>query len=458
MSLATGVKKMIPPTQLSRRLALQSMLFSTGNGAFNTGSAVYFTQIIGLTAAQVGLGLTIAGVVSFVVAYPAGKLVDRIGARYMWAGGTILGAATFAFWPFIHGFTAYLAVSLLFEVLNNLGYAGYNAYVLDVLPEKERVETQAHLYSALNLGFTLGAIIGGVTLAFNDNDVLRWIPYVSVVLMLFNSASILRLPRAPHERVPGDATTSRRPKPTTPSPLRNPGWLFSSFFQSIIWSNQVLLNIVIPLWLVQETDSPHWLLAWLFGTNTVLCIFLPAYTSKGVNTISDALRRARYATGFFVVSCAITMITHSTAGFITALLVWLGHVTVTGAELAIGSASWAFQAKLMDPTRRGEYGGAAEVTGTLGRFWAPAVFTWLALSWKAHWHFVHWGWVAIAAICVVGMIGLHPAGYAAERFAIRHFEPEPDELDELAAEAAAAPDEPSGPVFDTGVERHPDLS
>jgi hypothetical protein len=57
-----------------------------------------------------------------------------------------------------------------------------------------------------------------------------------------------------------------------PRPLRNLGWLLTTFFGGVFWTNQVLLNVVIPLWLVQETDAPRVLLAFLFGTNTVLCI------------------------------------------------------------------------------------------------------------------------------------------------------------------------------------------
>ena len=170
-------------------------------------------------------------------------------------------------------------------------------------------------------------------------------------------------------------------QPKGRGPLHNVGWMLASFFNGTMWTNQVLLNVVIPLWLVQATDAPHWLLAWLFGTNTVLCIFLPAYTSRGVETISDALRSVRISGAFFVASCLITMATHSTAGFLTIFLVWLGHVAVTGAELYISGASWAFQAKLMDPARRGEYGGVAEVFSTLGGRWAPAALHLLAMSW-----------------------------------------------------------------------------
>jgi MFS family permease len=419
--LGRFIGRLIPPTPLSRRLAVQSLLFSTGAGTFNTGSAVFFTQVVGLSAAKVGLGMTIAGVVSFFVAYPAGKMVDRIGTKRMWAAGTLAGSTLFAVWPWMHGFTQYVAMSVAFEIVNNIAFAGYNAYMLNVLPARERIDTQAHLYSALNLGFTLGAIIGGIALAFDSITLIRWLPLLTTAIGVVNAARILRLPDPPHEAAPEPALAeladAAEPATATQSPgaLRNRGWLGVSFFSGILWTNQTLLNVVIPLWLVQRTDAPHWILAWLFGTNTVLCIFLPQFTAKGVNTITDALRRARWATGFFVASCLITMATHSVAAFWAALLVWLGHVTVTGAELAIGSGSWAFQAKLMDPERRGEYTGAQEVAKTMGQWWAPAAYTWLAMTQGDI------GWMVIALIAVVGAIGLHPSARAAERFAAQHF-------------------------------------
>ncbi len=84
-----------------------------------------------------------------------------------------------------------------------------------------------------------------------------------------------------------------------------------------------------------------------------------------------------------MVSCLITLATHDTVGWVTIALVWLGHVTVTGAELYLSAASWSFEAELMDPRRRGEYQGAAEFSGTLGRVWAPALYTFLAMNWGA---------------------------------------------------------------------------
>ncbi|HET9842946.1 MAG TPA: MFS transporter [Nocardioides sp.] len=414
--LGTSLRRLVPPTPLSRRLATQSLLFATAEGTFLTGSAVFFTQVVGLRAAQVGLGLTIAGVVSFLVAYPAGKVTDRIGPKRMWAVGALVGALMFAAWPFIGSFAGYVTMVVCFEIVENAGGAGRNAYILDVMPEDERVATQAYMYSALNVGFTLGAIIGGVALAFDNLTVMRWLPLFTLVIGLANAVFISRLPRAPHDVVrKGSGDAAPQAEPAGRGPLHNVGWMLGSLCSGTMWTNQVLLNVVIPLWLVQATDAPHWLLAWLFGTNTVLCIFLPAYTSRGVRTTSDALRSVRISGLFFLAACLITMATHSTAGFLTIFLVWLGHVAVTGAELYFSGANWALQATLMDPTRRGEYGGVSEVFSTLGGRWAPALYTFLAMSWHPH-SLPGAGWLVIAGIAMLAVVGMHPSVRMAERF------------------------------------------
>jgi MFS family permease len=181
----------------------------------------------------------------------------------------------------------------------------------------------------------------------------------------------------------------------------------------VLSTNQVLLNVVIPLWLVQETDAPRVLLAWLFGTNTVLAVLLQVAASRGAETIPGALRAARVSAAFFVLSCLIVLVTHDTVGWVTIVLVWVGHVTVTGAELYQSAGHWGLVAELSDPDRRGEYQGAARLGGTIGSVWAPAAFTFLAIDWGTP------GWLLIGGIVVVAVAAMHPATRAAERFLAR---------------------------------------
>ncbi|MEV6598735.1 MFS transporter [Actinoplanes sp. NPDC051346] len=402
---------MRPPSRLAGRLSAQSLLFAIGEGTFMTGSAVFFTQIVGLSAAEVGLGLTIAGIAAFLAAWPMGKLVDRFGPKRMWVVGAAGQAAMFGVWPLITGFHEYVAMAVGMEVIGALGNAAFGAYTIDALPPEERVKSRAYMYSALNLGFTLGSLLGGVALAFHSNDVLHALPWFTAAVFLVNATAISRLPRARHDnRTP----VERKAKVPGPGPMRNPGWLLTSFFTGVFWTNQVLLNVVIPLWLVEQTDAPRVLLAFLFGTNTVMCIFLPMAAARGVSGVSTALRAVRLSSTFLVISCLITLATHDTVGWITIALVWLGHVTVTGAELYLSAATWTFEAELMDPRQRGAYQGAAEMSSTLGKVWAPAVFTFLAMNWGAA------GWLVIAGIIVVATIAIHPSTRMARRFLQTH--------------------------------------
>jgi hypothetical protein len=254
-------------------------------------------------------------------------------------------------------------------------------------------------------------MIGGLALATNSDEVIQWVPVIPAVILAINALLITRLPdtaqdisTAAADLVPEEETSQRT------SVLRNRGYLAMSFFDGILSTNQVLLNVVIPLWLVQETDAPRVLLAWLFGTNTVLAVLLQVPASRGSETVNGALRAARISTGFMVLSCFVVMVTHDTIGWVTITLVWFGHVTVTGAELFQSAGHWGLTSELSEADRRAEYQGATHVGGTLGSVWAPALFTYLAMSWGTT------GWMIIAAIVMVGGIGIHPAARAAERY------------------------------------------
>lgn len=423
-----------PPSHLAGRLATQSLLFALGEGTFMAGSAVFFTQIVGLTAAQVGLGLTIAGIAGFIAAYPMGRIVDRIGAKRCWSISSAGQASMFAVWPFIDSFQGYIAMAVVMEVIGALGGTAHGAYTIDALPPGERVTSRAYMYSALNVGFTLGSLVGGIALAFESLTLINAVPWFTTLVFMINAFNVTRLPDAPHDL---KTSEERKVKIPGPGPLKNLGWMLSTFFNGTLWTNQVILNLVIPLWLVEKTDAPWVVLAFLFGTNTVMCIFLPLAAARGIKDNATALRAIRVSTVFFITSCVITLSTHHSVGLWTVLLFFLGHVTLTGAELYLSAASWTFEAELMDPRRRGEYQGAAELSSTLGRVWAPALYTFLAMNWGAT------GWLIIAAIVTVGAAGLHPSVAMARRFLERNVPA--DVLADASASDRADPGAPVGP-------------
>ncbi|WP_183095660.1 MFS transporter [Nocardioides stalactiti] len=400
------------PTPLVRRLSTQSVLSAFGDGVFLTGSAVFFTQIVGLSAAQVGLGLTIAGLATFTLAVPLGKLSDRYGAKRVWATASLLEALLYLVWLAIGDMTTFVVMLAGLELVSSASRSARNAYRFDIFPREERVSSNAYFRAARNVGYTLGALLAGIALATNSDDVIRMVPAITAGLLLINAALVARLPRAAHhvEVEPLLETAlegmleggDRRA-------IRNRGYLAMATCGGVLSTHQVLLNVVIPLWLVEETDAPRVLLAWLFGTNTVMAVALQVAAARGITTVADSLRAQRRGAFFFILSCGIVLVTHDTVGWVTIALVWLGHVTVTGAELFNSAGEWGLQAELSDPERRGEYQGVSQLGFTIGSVWAPALYTFLAMEWGTP------GWIVIAAIVLVAAVLIHPAARAAER-------------------------------------------
>ena len=405
------VARLAGPTPLVRRLSAQSVLSAVGDGVFLTGSAVFFTQIVGLSAAQVGLGLTISGVATFALAVPLGTLSDRWGARRVWAISSLVEALAYLAWLATNGMTSYVAVTIGLALLQTSSRAARNAYRIDVFPRQERVRSQAYFRAARNIGYTLGALLAGIALSTGDDRVIRAVPVHTAGLLLLNALLISRLPAVVHRHVdqPLVQAVEAVEAGGTTSALRNRGYVAACVLDGILSTHQVLLNVVIPLWLVEETDAPRVLLAWLFGTNTVMAVLLQVAAARGIATVADALRAERRGAAFFVLSCAIVLVTHDTTGWLTIVLVWVGHVTVTGAELLQSAGQWGLQSELSDASRRGEYQGVAQLGYTLGTVWAPAVYTYLAVTWGAV------GWTLIGGVVVLAALGLHPAARAAQR-------------------------------------------
>ncbi|NHA00753.1 MFS transporter [Nocardioides sp. W3-2-3] len=89
----------------------------------------------------------------------------------------------------------------------------------------------------------------------------------------------------------------------------------------------------------------------------------------------------------------------------------------------------------MDPHRRGEYQGVAEVTRAMGSMWAPAAFTFLALGQGGE------GWLVIAAVIVGASALTGPSLRSATRFRDQHFpataDPDPEESRSTGVNAGA---------------------
>lgn len=399
---------LLPPTKLERDLTLQSVISAFATGSFLTGTAVFFTQIVGLTGAQVGLGLSGAAAVGLALSWPMGRLTDRVGAKTLWVVSSALEALLYLAWPLIGGFAAFVTMLAVMTLVEMSGRAARNVYRIAVFPRETRVRALAYMRAARNVGYTLGAGASGVALGIGSREAIIAIPLLTAALLMLNAVMVLGLPVL--------AVTPRHESEESapaPSAFRNRGFVVLAACNGVLSSNQVLLNVVVPLWLVERTDAPHTLLAWLFGTNTVLAVLLQVRASRIADSVDGALRAVRLSGWAFVLSCLVISVTHETVGWVSIALIWLGHVTITGAELWQSASDWCFTSELSDHRRLGDYQGVWGIGYQVEPVIFPALYTFLALQWGPP------GWAVIAAIGVAAAVVAHPAARAAERYLVR---------------------------------------
>ena len=403
-------QRILPPTKLERDLVWQCVLSAFATGTFLTGTAVYFTKIVGLSGAEVGLGMSIAAGVTLLLQLPMGRLADRVGAKPLWALASAVEAALYFAWPLIGGMTTFVLMLSVLAIFETAGRNARNVYRIAVFPRDVRVRALAYMRAARNVGYTLGAGASGVALGIGL-DAVRLIPFVTGGLLVLNAVLIASVLPVIVRPVP----TSDDDDPTTAAPpaWRNPGFVVLSICNGVLSSNQVLLNVVVPLWLVERTDAPPALLAWLFGTNTVLAVALQVRASRVADSVDGSLRAVRWSGYAFIVSCGLIAWTHETVGLVSILLIWIGHVTITGAELWQSAADWCFTSELSDHRRLGDYQGVWGLGYQIEPIIFPALYTWLALSVGTP------GWIVIALIGVTAAVVAHPAARAAERHLVR---------------------------------------
>lgn len=402
----TWWRRLLPPTKLERDLALQCVLSAFATGTFLTGTAFYFTRVVGLTGAQVGLGMSISALVALVLQLPMGRLADRVGAKPLWVVASAVEAGLYFAWPLIGGLVGFVAMLSLLAVAETAGRNARNVYRLTAFDREVRVRAQAVMRVARNIGYTLGAGAGGIALGLGIGAV-RAIPLVTAALLVLNAVMVaVVLPRVDR---PVPVPTVADAIEASPAAWRNRGFVLLALCNGVLSSNQVLLNVVVPLWLVERTDAPPALLAWLFGTNTVLAVLLQVRASRVADSVAGSLRAVRWSGWAFVVSCALIAVTHSTVGWVSILLIWAGHVTITGAELWQSAADWGFTSELSDHRRLGDYQGVWGLGYQIESVVFPALFTFLALHWGTP------GWFVIAAIGVGAAALSHPAAGMAQR-------------------------------------------
>lgn len=388
--MKTSVKNsIIPPRGPVRRFAVVGLLRAVATGLFISGSALFFTRVVGLSVVQVGFGLSLAAAAGLVTIVPIGRLADRYGGKPLYTFLLILQAAAMASYIFVDSYAVFLGVAILWGIAER-GSAGAIGSLVDAIGTNgtDRVLVRSYLRSTGNLGLSFGALLAGAAL-YADTVFAYSLLIVGTAVMLLSATLVLRTlhitPPAPQPADPEHAPRFGRA-------LRDGRYLALTAVSSLSSIQYHILVFAIPLWIADWTAAPRWTISAVFVINTVLVVFFQVRAGNLARTVTGAARTAAVGGAVLAVACLLIPLS-TTASAVTAvsvLIVWTLVHSV--GELLQASADFNLSFELAPDDAHGEYQSTFALGEGVARVIAPAL---LSVTVLAHGTAA---WIALAVL------------------------------------------------------------
>jgi MFS family permease len=391
----------VPPPGPLRIMATSTFVNTFGNGLFLTSAALFYTRSVGLTASQVGLGLTLAGLASLLVGVPAGHLADLRGARELLIVLNVVEAGAMASLVLVHSFASFLVVTIAYSCIDKSSNAVRQGLVARVFAPEERVRGRAYLRSITNLGISFGAALSGLAIAADTREA-----YVALVLgdattYLVAAWFLSRLPAS----VPG-ATAHTGGMLIA---LRDRPFVAVTLLSGVMSIHYVLLEVALPLWIDRYTDAPTWTIALLFLINTACCVlFQVRAAQRAVDVRSSALSNRRGGV-LLALSCVVFALSDGLPAALAVAVLVLGALVNVAGELFQAGGAWGLGFGLSPEHLQGQYQGLYTTGFAASNMIGPLLVTSTVIALGRP------GWLIIGAIFVVAGVALVPVSAWAER-------------------------------------------
>ncbi|GIF50412.1 MFS transporter [Asanoa ferruginea] len=373
---------------------------SVGFGLYSTGTVIYFNRVVGLSPSQVGIGLSVSGLLWIALAVPVGRLVDRVGPREAAVVAGLSLALALAVAAHARSFETYLAVIAAVGFLEQTAIIAGNALLAGVVADDDRVPLLALLRSVFNVGLTVGVLLTGLAVAAGSPAGYRWL-FLGAAAAAAAAAAVTTV----QPRVAGAPAGGRGPW----SALADLPYVSLAVVGGLVTVHDVILGVGLPLWIVSWTQAPAAVAAWVIGLNTVLVVALQVRASRLAVTVDGARRLQRRACVAVALACVVFGLTRGpTAGPATALLI-LGVVVLTAGELWSSAANWRLRFAFADPTAQGQYAGVFSLGIALRGVIGPVLVATLIGGLRSI------GWIVLALFFALMFLLINPVVETAGR-------------------------------------------
>ncbi|MBP0454395.1 MFS transporter [Kitasatospora sp. RG8] len=395
--------RLLHPDPMVRRLAGITLVNTVGSGLSMAVGVLFFTRVLGLSAAQLGLGLTVAGLCGVAASVPAGRAADRWGARPVLVTLVALNAVATAGYALVHSYPAFLALACVVSAVDRGAAATRNALYAEVLPADRRVAGRAYLRVVTNIGICLGTSIGAIALQVDTRQayltaILADAVSYAVVAVLFYRLAVPAAAR----KAAADGQQAGGGRKRNPA-LRDGPFLVVTVLNALLCLQFAMLEVGVPLWVVQHTDAPRITVAATMIVNTVLVIALQVRATRGTEERAGAARACGRAGVILAASCLVIALAHGLPATVAAVVVLAGVALQALGEVLGQAGGWALSYDLAGERDHGAYQGVYNAGSAAALMIGPAVVTTAVIGYGLI------GWAALGALLAAAGLAVRPA-------------------------------------------------
>ncbi|MGA4845931.1 MFS transporter [Streptomyces sp. G5(2025)] len=357
------------PNRSARIIAIGVVVYATSSGLYLAGSTVYFVKGVGLSVAQIGTGLTIAGLVGFLTTVPVSMLANRWGPLRLLRLLQTWRAVWFAALAFAQDAVTFTLFASLFMISQGPVFPMVQILINAAAGEADRTRTLGVISSVINVGMSLGALAAAPFLSLGGTRALQAVLLTGAACCLLAAGLFgflkVDVPEAEHKPsrwYSGIAAVARDRR-----------YLGLTVTNGVLFLHTVLLSIGMPLWIVQSTDAPAGLLSVLFTVNTVLAIAFQVYFAKNVKSSRDGTRALRRAGLALAAYNLLLIVTLQSVGWVTVAVLLAATAVLTCGELLQGAGGWELSYRHAPEAQRTEYLSVFSLGTAIANIVGPAL-------------------------------------------------------------------------------------
>jgi hypothetical protein len=350
---------------------LATVINTFGSGLLMVSMPLYFTRIVHLSVAQVGLGLTIAATATLLIGLPIGDLADRRGPLQVALTMLLVQcAATLAFLV-IDDFFGFVVVATVNTMAGRAIVTAEGALMRRVAGE-DAPGFRSVTHAITNVGLSLGFASCSVAIQLGTPIAYHAMIVVDALTFLGAWVVLRRLPR--YEPLPKPAGERRW------GVLRDRPFVAFAVLGAASSLQFSVLTLLVPLWVVTQTHAPRWCISFSLVVNTVLVVLLQVRLGGGVQTIRQGGVAWARAGVFFLSSCSVLAFASGIPGWAALALVVAAVTLHTFGEILHMAAGFALSMGLPPAHAQGQYDGFLGIIGGIGAAAAPVLLLGVVLT------------------------------------------------------------------------------